>query len=75
MLKWSLLSYEPPFATAIDVLIHAATTLENIREGLAQGITTEAVIRRLEAGEKLCILNVREPKKWLPARYLFKIQK
>jgi len=25
------LAYAPPFATAIDVLIHAATTLENIR--------------------------------------------
>ncbi len=61
MLKWSLLSYAPPFVTAIDVLIHAATTLENIPEGLAQGITTEAVIRRLEAGEKFCILDVREP--------------
>lgn len=49
-----------PFATAIDVLIHAATTLENIRLGVAEGITAEAVVRRLQAGEKLCLLDVRE---------------
>jgi len=55
------LAYAPPFATAIDVLIHAATTLENIRLGVAEGITAEVVVRRLQAGEKLCLLDVREP--------------
>lgn len=55
------LGYAPPFATAIDVLIHAATTLENIRHGIALGITAEEVTRRLNAGEKLCILDIREP--------------
>ena len=54
------LAYAPPFATAIDVLIHAATTLENIRLGVAQGITAEVVVSRLQAGEKLCLLDVRE---------------
>ncbi|AET66982.1 NAD(FAD)-dependent dehydrogenase [Desulfosporosinus orientis DSM 765] len=55
------LAYAPPFATAIDVLIHAATTLENIRRGIAIGITAEDVTKRLNAGEKLCILDIREP--------------
>lgn len=55
------LAYAPPFATAIDVLIHAATTLENIRRGIAIGITAEDVTRRLNSGEKLCILDIREP--------------
>ena len=55
------LAYAPPFATAIDVLIHAATTLENMRLGVVKGITAEAVERRLQAGERLCILDVREP--------------
>ena len=55
------LAYAPPFATAIDVLIHAATTLENIRLGLATGITAETLVSRLESGEKFCILDVREP--------------
>ncbi|MHB8074851.1 FAD-dependent oxidoreductase [Desulfosporosinus fructosivorans] len=55
------LAYAPPFATAIDVLIHAATTLENMRLGVAQGITVEAFLSRLQAGEKLCLLDVREP--------------
>jgi len=54
------LAYAPPFATAIDVLIHAATTLENIRLGLAKGITAETVQSRLQAGEKFNILDVRE---------------
>ena len=54
------LAYAPPFATAIDLLIHAATTLENLRLGVAQGITAEAVLNRLETGEKLCILDIRE---------------
>lgn len=47
------LAYASPFATAIDVLIHAATTLENICLGLVQGITADAVVKRLNAGEKL----------------------
>lgn len=55
------LAYAPPFATAIDVLIHAATTLENMRLGVAKGITAEVVVSRLQAGEKLCLLDVREP--------------
>ncbi|HZK52592.1 MAG TPA: FAD-dependent oxidoreductase [Desulfosporosinus sp.] len=55
------LAYAPPFATAIDLLIHAATTLENLRLEVAEGITAEAVLKRLEAGEKLCILDIREP--------------
>ncbi len=55
------LAYAPPFATAIDVLIHAATTLENLRLGVAKGITVEALETRLNAGEKLCILDIREP--------------
>lgn len=28
--------YAPPFATAIDVVIHVATTLENIRLGFSK---------------------------------------
>ncbi len=55
------LAYAPQFATAIDVLIHAATTLENMRLGVAKGITAEEVVKRLQAGEKLCILDIREP--------------
>ncbi|MCO1600331.1 hypothetical protein [Desulfosporosinus nitroreducens] len=49
----------PPFATAIDVLIHAATTLENMRLGLAKGITAETVQKRLQASEN-CIFLMSE---------------
>lgn len=55
------LGYAPPFATAIDVLIHAANTLENKRQGLIQGIAPEMVLQRLAAREELCFVDVREP--------------
>jgi NADPH-dependent 2,4-dienoyl-CoA reductase/sulfur reductase-like enzyme/rhodanese-related sulfurtransferase len=55
------LGYAPPYATAIDVLIHAANTLENKRQGLIQGITPEIVLQRLAAREELCFIDVREP--------------
>lgn len=42
------------------MLIHAATTLENMRKGLVRGITAEAVVECLKAGEKLCFVDVRE---------------
>jgi len=32
-----ILAYAPPFATALDVLIYAATTLENMRLGVSKG--------------------------------------
>ena len=55
------LGYAPPFATAIDVLIHAANTLENKRQGLVQGITPERVLQHLAAREEICFVDVREP--------------
>ena len=55
------LGYAPPFATAIDVLIHAANTLENKRQGMVQGITPEMVLESLAKREKLCFIDVREP--------------
>lgn len=54
------LGYAPPFATAIDVLIHAATTLENKRHGLVSGITPAQVMQRLADGKKMWFLDVRE---------------
>lgn len=55
------LGYAPPFATAIDVLIHAATTLENKKEGIVQGITPERVLEALAGREEICFIDVREP--------------
>lgn len=54
------LGYAPPFATAIDVLIHAATTLENKRRGLISGITPVEVLQRLAEDRKMWFLDVRE---------------
>ena len=55
------LGYAPPFATAIDVLIHAANTIQNKRQGIVQGITPEMVVQCLAAREKICFIDVREP--------------
>lgn len=54
------LGYAPPFSTAIDVLIHAANTLENKRQGLVQGITPEMILRYLADGKEIYFLDVRE---------------
>lgn len=54
------LGYAPAFATALDVLIHAAYTLENKRLGLIQSLHPREVLERLASKEKLCFVDVRE---------------
>lgn len=55
------LAYAAPFATAIDVLIHAATTLENVRQGIRIRNHGARRYKTLRSREKLCILDIREP--------------
>lgn len=54
------LGYAPPFATAIDVLIHAANTLENKRLGVVNSITPLDLLTRLQQGEEIQCVDVRE---------------
>ncbi len=54
------LGYAPPFSTAIDVLIHAANTLDNKRKGIIKGITAQELYKELCNGAEICILDVRE---------------
>lgn len=54
------LGYAPPFATAIDVVIHAANTLENKRLGIVNSITPQDLLERLQQGEQIHFLDVRE---------------
>lgn len=55
------LGYAPPYAEAIDLAIHAANTLENIRAGLAHGLSPLAVEKLKTNGSPLCFLDIREP--------------
>jgi NADPH-dependent 2,4-dienoyl-CoA reductase/sulfur reductase-like enzyme/rhodanese-related sulfurtransferase len=55
------LGYAPPYAEAIDLAIHAANTLENIRAGLAHGLSPLAVEKLKTTGSPLCFLDIREP--------------
>lgn len=54
------LGYAPPFATAIDVLIHAANTLENKRLKVVKSISPFELLERLKQGEKIHWVDVRE---------------
>lgn len=54
------LGYAPPFATAIDVLIHAANTLENKRLEVAKSISPFELLERMKKGEKIHWVDVRE---------------
>lgn len=54
------LGYAPSFATAIDVLIHAANTLENKSHGVVNSITPLDLLKRLQQGEEIQFVDVRE---------------
>jgi NADPH-dependent 2,4-dienoyl-CoA reductase/sulfur reductase-like enzyme/rhodanese-related sulfurtransferase len=55
------LSYAPPYASAMDNLITAANVARNKRDGYMQGISAEAVNRKIAAGEDFIFLDVRSP--------------
>jgi len=55
------LSYAPPFATAIDVLIHAANTWENKQKGVVETITPFELMEMLNRKENITLVDVREP--------------
>ena len=55
------LPYAPPFSPAIDNLIAAAHVLENKMTGRMTGLSAGEVQEKAEAGEDVCILDVRGP--------------
>lgn len=55
------LPYAPPFSPAIDPVITAAHVLENKMDGRMKGISSLALKKRLDAGEKLFLLDTRGP--------------
>ena len=62
------LSYAPPYSPAMDALITAANVARNKRDGLMEGISAEAVQRKLDAGEDFVFLDVRSPQEHAEVR-------
>jgi len=56
------LGYAPPYASAVDILAHAANVIDNKLAGLARSIRPAEVKRKIEAGEDFVLLDVRGPK-------------
>lgn len=54
------LGYAPPYAEAIDVVIHAANMLENKRLGMVPSLSPLAVEQMKNAGMPICFLDIRE---------------
>ncbi|MBN2210298.1 MAG: FAD-dependent oxidoreductase [Sedimentisphaerales bacterium] len=55
------LCYAPQFAPVMDNLIMAANVARNKLDGYLHGVTPKQVHQRLQAGEALCLLDVRTP--------------
>jgi len=55
------LAYAPPYSEALDVITHAANTLRNKLDGLLSGVTSVELHERLEAGEDITLIDVRNP--------------
>ena len=55
------LSYAPPYSPAVDNIIAAANTLRNKMDGLMEGIMPAEVLKLLESGESITMLDVRSP--------------
>lgn len=59
------LGYAPAYATAIDVVIHAANALENKRLGLVKSMSPQQFFARVKEGENICMVDVREREEML----------
>ncbi|WP_456328063.1 FAD-dependent oxidoreductase [Archaeoglobus sp.] len=53
------LAYAPPYAPAIDTLIHSANTIRNKIDGLFETISSFELKEKLDRGEDFVILDIR----------------
>ncbi len=53
--------YAPPYSTAIDSVAHASNVIHNKMNGLAHSITPAELKAKIEQGDSVLILDVREP--------------
>jgi len=58
------LPYAPPFSLAIDHFIATAHIIQNKAKGRMTGITCREVYKKVRAGEKLFIIDVRGPEEF-----------
>jgi len=54
-------SYAPPYASALDNLVHLATTLENKIAGISDAYSVEEVKAKIDRDEEFVMLDVRTP--------------
>ncbi|MFC1641658.1 FAD-dependent oxidoreductase [Myxococcota bacterium] len=62
------LPYAPPYSTAIDPIITAAHVLDNKLRGRMHGTNCLEVQERLDRGERLFLLDVRNPEEYEATR-------
>lgn len=55
------LGYAPPFATPIDMGLHAVNTLRNKSQGWLRGISVKEYQQLIDSNEDLLVLDVRTP--------------
>jgi hypothetical protein len=60
--------YAPPYAGAMDNLVHLATALENQVTGLAVSRSPMELRRMIDEGEDFILLDVRTPAEQMDAR-------
>ncbi|TYO99352.1 NADPH-dependent 2,4-dienoyl-CoA reductase/sulfur reductase-like enzyme [Geothermobacter ehrlichii] len=62
------LGYAPPYSAAMDPLHQAANALRNKLDGLADSLSPLQLKQRLDAGEKILLLDVRSPDEYAEVR-------
>jgi rhodanese-related sulfurtransferase len=62
------LAYAPPFSPAMDAVHHAANVVRNKIDGIAKGISSQELKKKLNGQENLLVLDVRTKAEWNRAR-------
>ncbi|OGO29913.1 MAG: hypothetical protein A2Z29_05825 [Chloroflexi bacterium RBG_16_56_11] len=62
------LAYAPPYNSAMDPLHNAANVIRNKQSGLGRSLTPVEVKKKIEAGERFTLLDVRSPAEWKAQR-------
>jgi NADPH-dependent 2,4-dienoyl-CoA reductase/sulfur reductase-like enzyme/rhodanese-related sulfurtransferase len=58
------LAYAPPFSPAMDAVHHAANVIRNKIDGIAKGISSQELKKKLNGQENLLVLDVRTKAEW-----------
>jgi rhodanese-related sulfurtransferase len=58
------LAYAPPYSSAMDNIITAATVMLNKLDGIAKGVPPLMVKEKMDRGDDFVLLDVRSPKEY-----------